>query len=162
VRFSLTQQLPGDPTEAIRLYSDPEFHTSLRGMTKVATPVLVGREVDGDRVTLRLRYQFIAHLPSAVTAVVDPERLSWVDETVYDLGRCTASTVLRPDHYADRLTADIGSTFVAGGPGTVRRIEGDLKVRMLLVGSQVEKAIVSGLEEHLEEEAKVAAVRLGG
>ena len=161
MRFTLTQHLPADPAEAIRLYADPEFHTSLHGMTKVAAPILVGRDVDRDRITLRLRYRFTAPLPSAVTAVVDPTRLSWIDETVYDLVGLTATTTLLPDHYGDRFTADIRSRFTAEEGGTERRIEGELKVRMLLVGSQVEKAIVSGIEEHLEEEGKEAAARLG-
>jgi hypothetical protein len=84
-----------------------------------------------------------------------------VEETVYDLVACTARTVLHPDHYADKLTADISSTFLADGGGTVRRVTGEIKVRMLLVGRQVEKAIVSGLEEHLAEESRQAAGRLG-
>ncbi len=162
MRFSLTQQLPAPPDAVIRLYADPDFHTSLSGLTKVAPPELVGREVDGQRVVLRLRYRFIAPLPSAATAVIDPDRLTWVDETVYDLDRLTATTSFHPDHYGDRLTAQIDTRFEpgSGGAGTERRIAGELKVRMLLVGSQVEKAIVSGLQEHLGEEAVVAAARL--
>ena len=160
MRFELVQHLPGSPSDAIRLYADPAFHTSLTGLTKVDTPTLVERTVTADGVRVRLHYRFTAHLPGAVTAVVDPDRLSWTEETLYRFEPMTASTVLHPDHYADKLTASITSRFEANGADTVRRVAGELKVRMLLVGGQVERAIVSGLEEHLAEESEQAAARL--
>jgi hypothetical protein len=40
-------------------------------------------------------------------------------------------------------------------------VTGDVRVRVLLVGGQVERAIVSGLTEHLAEEAAVVADLLG-
>ncbi len=160
MRFELVQRLPGPPAAAIRLYADPAFHTSLTGLTKVDTPTLVDRTEVDDGASVRLHYRFIAHLPGAVTAVVDPDRLSWTEETLYRFGPMTATTVLHPDHYADKLTASLTSRFEADGAGTVRRVAGELKVRMLLVGGQVERAIVSGLEEHLAEESHQAAARL--
>jgi hypothetical protein len=70
------------------------------------------------------------------------------------------SFVLKPDNYADRFSCrgrmrldpaddDAGAT--------VRRTQGELKVRALLVAGQVERAILSGLREHLEAEAGLLA-----
>jgi len=39
----------------------------------------------------------------------------------------------------------------------VRRVEGDLAVSVPLVGRRVERAIVSGLEDHLQAEADLLA-----
>jgi hypothetical protein len=62
-----------------------------------------------------------------------------------------------PDHYGHLLKAS--GTFrlhpSAGGPGTRRTAEGELRVSVPLVGGKVERAIVSGLQEHAEREQVV-------
>jgi hypothetical protein len=61
-----------------------------------------------------------------------------------------------PDHYRDRLTSNARGVVVPGRrSGSVRSITGTLKVRAVLVASTVERAIVSGLREHLAAEAPV-------
>lgn len=152
MKFNLSQQLGAAPERVITLLSDGEFQTSMSGLTKIGTPELLDRQVDGPLVTLQLRYRFIADLPSAVTAIVNPAKLTWIDETVYDLTQLTATTSMRPDHYEKRLSATIHQSYAAVGDSTERSIEGDLRVRALLVAGQVERAIVSGLSEHLDEE----------
>ena len=64
---------------------------------------MLSREVDGDQVVLRIRYLFSGDLSSAVTAVLDPKKLTWVDESLHDLVRHVVRFELQPDHYADRL-----------------------------------------------------------
>ena len=51
--------------------------------------------------------------------------------------------------------------FTDDGDRSRRVVRGDLKVKVLLVGGQVERVIVDGLEEHLTEEQKVVARLLG-
>ena len=108
------------------------------------------------RVTLRIRYRFIGDLSPAVTAVVDPARLTWVEESVHDLDGLSVAVTLRPDHYADRLRCTGTYRYRSRGDRAERRISGELRVKALLVAGAVERAIISGLEEHLA--AEVAAV----
>ena len=160
MRFELSQDLPAPAGIAIEVFADPDFHRGLTGLTKVSTPEVLDHEATGDLIRLRMRYRFVASLPGAVTAVVDPERLTWVDETTYDLGGGTAVTVMHPDHYSDRLSAEIRTEFLDAPGGCTRLITGNLRVKVLLVAGQVERAIVSGLEEHMTEEGAAARVRL--
>ena len=48
----------------------------------------------------------------------------------------------------------------AGAGGTVRTIDGELKVKALLVAGTVERAIVAGLQEHLDEEGQAVEAYL--
>ncbi len=156
MRFEVTQRFAAPVADVLAAYTDPAFYEQLVGLPKVGEPEVLDKRVDGDRVVLRVHYRFTADLPSAATRVIDPKRLTWVEETTYDLAAATSRSRLLPDHYPDRLTASASASFTAAGDGTVRRIDGDLKVRMPLVGGKVEGAIVSGLKEHLADEAKVA------
>jgi hypothetical protein len=91
-----------------------------------------------------------------VTAVLDPARLTWVEEAQLDRATHVSTFAIVPDHYADRLRCS-GTFSLEEEPGgtTLRRTEADIKVRYPLVGGKVERAIVSGLAEHAAREAEV-------
>lgn len=162
MRFSVTQTYPTSRDEVLGLYTGTEMWPQLSGFTKVSAPEVVDRREAGSRVTLRLRYRFIADLPAAATAVIDPRKLAWVEETVTDLDRGTATVKFRPEHYADKLSASAQVQYAEAGSSTTRRVQGDLKVNVFLVGSQVERAITSGLSEHLAEEERSVLKLLAG
>ena len=162
MRFDLTQTIAAPVDEVARAYASAELYEVLGGTDKLGPPDVLDRSESGDIVTLRIRYQFVADLSPAVTAVVDPRKLTWVEQSVHDLAARSVAVTLHPDHYADRLRCTGRYGYTARGETTVRQIDGDLKVKALLVGGQVEKAIVSGLKEHLEAEApQVEAYLLG-
>lgn len=142
------------------MYLDPAFYATLTGLTRVRTPEVVSTERTGDRVRMKIRYTFTADLPAAALAVVDPGKLTWIDDTTYDLAGLTSTTKLLPDNYADRFSAAARSAITstsADPPRASREVEGDVNVRMPFVGGQVERAIVSGLREHLQDEERLAA-----
>ena len=91
----------------------------------------------------------------AVRAVVDPDKLSWVTRTVVWPAEARSTWEVRPDHYPDRLSARGTYRFEpgeAGSSGTLVLVEGELAVRVPIVGRTVERTIVSGLREYLEDE----------
>ena len=159
VRFSIEQRFTAPPDLVIDTFTDPDLYPTLTGFTKVGTPDVLDVVRSGDQVRLRLRMRFIAEVSPAVSAVVDPSKLSWVQDEVYDLRTRTAAVTFEPDNYADRFSCRGGYTFADDGAGgTVRTAAGDLKIRVLVVGGQVEKAMVMGLTEHFaEEQPKVQA-----
>jgi len=161
VRFDLTQTIAAPVDEVARAYASAELYETLGGNDKLGPPDVLSRTEKGDTVTLRIRYQFVADLSPAVTAVVDPKKLTWVEESVHDLAARSVAVTLHPDHYADRLRCTGTYRYTATGDATVRQVNGDLKVKVLFVAGQVEKALVSGLKEHLEAEAPQVQAYLG-
>jgi hypothetical protein len=166
VRFSIEQRYAAaTPADVMAAYTDPDLYASFDSLTKVAVPEVVERSADGDRVTLTLRMRFVADLNAAARAVVDPSKLSWLQDETYDLGAGTAGVVFRPENYADRFSCTGGYRFATdpNDPSvTTRTVDGDLRVRMMLVGGQVEGAVVSGLREHFAEEQPLVQRWLDG
>lgn len=158
MRFELSQTIAAPIDDVAAAYASAELYETSPGTTKLSRPEVLDRSPGSSGssgssvVTLRLRYRFTGALSPAVTAVVDPARLTWVETAVHDLARRTVAVTLAPDHYADRLKASGSYRYVAQGDATTRHIAGELRVRALLVASAVEAAIVSGLREHLEAE----------
>lgn len=153
MRFELVQDFSSSASDVIAAYADPDLYPTLVGLPKLGGIELLDHEADEARARLRIRYTFTGHLPGAVTAVVDPDRLTWVQETDHDLVTGVTSFVLKPDHYADRLKASGSFRITEHGRGSRRTVTGDLKVHALLVSGRVEQAIVSGLEEYFVAEA---------
>jgi hypothetical protein len=88
-----------------------------------------------------------------VTRVVDPNKLTWVVETTYDVTARRATFQIIPDHYGTKLRCSGEHSFIARGDVTIRRVEAELTVAVPLLGRVVERAITSGLRDHLQTEA---------
>jgi len=153
VQFTIEQQLAGSPRAILDVLLDPAFVAARAALPKLGDAELLECTRDGDHAHQRIRLRFTAHLAPAVTAVIDPNRLTWVDDASYDLATHTAEHCIVPDHYADRLACSYRATLEEAGDGSRRVLSGTVKVRMPLVGGKVERAIVSGLTEHATAEA---------
>jgi hypothetical protein len=152
VRFFIEQRYQASLPEVEDAYCSPELLATLATLPKVGGAELLDQRTEGDRVLQRVRYHFTGELNSAVTAVVDPSRLSWVEESELDRTTHVTTWHIVPDHYASRLTCAGTFRLSEAGDGTLRRTEAEIKVHFPLVGGRVEKAIVSGLEEHAAAE----------
>jgi hypothetical protein len=165
VRFEVRQRIAAPVADVADALTDPAYYDVLGTAPKLGAPEVLGREVDGDVVVLRVRYRFTGDLSSAVKAVIDPAKLTWVDVAHHDLAAHRVRFELQPDHYADRFSCRGGyelSADPADADATVRHVQGEVKVRAPLVAGKVEQALVSGLREHLEAEAGIVVRYLGG
>ncbi|HVN51367.1 MAG TPA: DUF2505 domain-containing protein [Acidimicrobiales bacterium] len=162
MRFRTEQQYPAPIDQVLALYTDPTFYPTLSGLPKISAPEVVDHQRLGDQIRLSLRQRYTGDLPAAALTVIDPDKLSWVEQLEFDLRGATATSVLVPDHYADRFQCSGRYRFTATSHGTTRELAGEVKVRVLLVGGKVEGALVSGLREHGEAEAAIVAARLSG
>jgi len=163
VHFELTQRFTSSPAEVGDAYADAALYPTLVGLPKLGGIEVLDLATADGHVRSRIRYRFQDHLPAAVTAVVDPHKLTWVQVTDHDLAAGTATFRLDPDHYPDRLKASGSFRITAAADGgAVRVVTGDLKVKVLLVAGQVEHAIVDGLGEYLQAEAPAVDAYVAG
>ncbi|HEY2815406.1 MAG TPA: DUF2505 family protein [Acidimicrobiales bacterium] len=155
MRFELVQHIASPADAVAATYAEPAFYATLVGLPKLATPEVQSHERDGARVHLRIRHQFIGELSSAVRAVIDPRKLSWIEDSTHDLATRHVTFRMDADHYADRFRCSGSYDFesTSDSAATVRRSTGDLSLRVRLVARRVEQAILSGLQEHLDAEA---------
>lgn len=153
VQFASHQSYRHHVDDVLDAYADPSLYPALPDLPKIGQPEVLSHERSGDLVHLDIRYAYVGDLPGAALALIDPQRLTWVQRTTVDLSARTSSIVLLPDHYPDRLECAGTFRFTATAPGSERRVQGDITVRVLVVGGQVERALISGLSEFLVAEA---------
>ena len=163
MHFRLEQRIDAGLQAVQDAYADPALLDRLGDLPKLGRPDLLDHDDNGTVVRQRVRYAFTGHLSPAVTAVVDPRKLTWVQESTLD--RRTHETTFRiiPDHYADRL--ECAGRFrlePVDETTTLRLTEADIRVHFPLVGGKVERAIVAGLAEHTTAETAVVNEWLSG
>jgi hypothetical protein len=155
VKFAIRQAVGVPPGRAMAAYGSPTFYEGRPSRDDIAVREVVRHEATTDRTVLEVRFAFTGSLSPAVRAVVDPAKMSWVTRTEILPTEGRSSWVVLPDHYPDRLRASGSYRFEEGdgGPGTcVVEVEGELKVRVPLVGKQVEKVIVNDLRAYIADE----------
>ena len=157
MRFELEQRFSAPRDAVERAFLDADVLARVASLPHLRTAELLEQRAEGDVVRRRVRFAFRGRLSPAVTAVVDPSRLSWVDDSVFDTRAHRGRFRILPDHYADRLSCAGTVAFELDEiDGRTRRlVMGDLRVRMPLVGGRAERAIVSGLRDHAAAEARV-------
>ena len=155
MHFEIVQRVSAPRAAVEAAYLDPAFLEAIAALPKIGRPQLLDQAAEADgRRRQRVRFHFVGDLSGAVRAVVDPDRLSWVEETVFDPAAHRSEVRIVPDHYGGRLHSRMTITFEEPAEGgTVRRARGEVKVHMPLVGGKVEAAIVSGMREHAAAEA---------
>ena len=162
MRFTVEQRFSA-PLEAVEAaFVDPAMLAAMASRHELGRPLLLGHVDGGGSVSQRVRYAFTGHLSPAVTKVLDPQRLTWVEDS--ELDRATHRTVLtiHPDHHADRLSCSATVTLDRVAGGTRRTAAGDLTVRFRLVAAKVERAIVSGMHDHAAVEERFIQAWLDG
>src|SRR5574341_625554 len=152
MEFELEQRLQGTPDAVLGVLLDRAFLDARAALPRLGSAELLELSRDDTSARVRVRMRFSGHLSSAVTAVVDPEKLTWVDDATFVLAARGARHEILPDHYADRLSSQYDDVLHDDSGSTRRVLTGTLKVRAPLVGGRVEKAIVSGLREYVTAE----------
>jgi hypothetical protein len=155
VKFSIGQSVAVAPDAAVAAYGDPTFYEGRAPSGDITLVEVVGHHRDGSVDTVEVRYAFTGSVSSAVRAIVDPAKMTWVTRTAIHRDEHRSSFTVLPDHYPDRLECQGTFRFDPGSTGpdsAVITIEGDLKVHVFLVSRTVEQMIVNGLRAYLAAE----------
>lgn len=155
MRFTLDTSYAAAADLVAGAYADPALYDAFGGLPRAGEPEVVAHQVQGTTVRLDVRWRFTADLSPAARAVIDPDRLTWVERATHDLATRTVTFEMVADHYRDRFSCKGGYRFSPAGDRTTRQSHGDLRIKALLVAGAVEGAIVDGLKEQLRAEVPI-------
>jgi hypothetical protein len=147
VDFSIEVSLTHPPAAVQDALLNPDFLRTTANLPKLGGAEVLECTRNEHTARRRIRYKFTAPLSRAVTSVIDPDNLTWVDDATFDLAAFRSEHILVPDHYADRLDAHYATAITPEGVGARWTLQGSLDVRAPLVGGKVARVIVDGLRE---------------
>lgn len=122
-------------------------------LPELSRPVLLEHNDDGERVFQRVRFAFIGSVSPALTALVDPSRLTWIEESEFDRHTNRRRFRIVPEHYGEAMNCEGTTDLQAIGAETVRRTHAELTVNIPVIAAMAQEAIVSALRQLAVAEA---------
>ena len=153
MQFEIEQPIAAPRDAVIGAVVDPSFYGSMV-MQKLAPPSVLDCTENGDVTSLRVRYRFVGNLSRAARAVLDPDKMTWVIELDVDRKLFQATFLMIPDNYQDRIKCSGSYQFSESGAATNQTMHGEIVVHAPLVAGLVERVIVSGFRDNLNEQAE--------
>lgn len=144
--------------------TDPAFYEQLE-LPDVTKPELLGREVDGPSITVRLHYVFTGHVDAIVHRVLGNDDIAWTQTLAFDTGAGRGTLTIEPSVLAGQVRCSADIVLTGDSTRCTRTLEGEFKVGVPLLGGRAENAIGPGIQRRLDIEAAALAdwvARLGG
>lgn len=164
MRFSVEHQLPGTLARLEALLVDPGLYARLeRALPALERIDLLTHVEANGLIRRRVRYTprpDTARVPAFGRGRVTPEMLIWVEESTYDRAAQRIDYVVEPnlpERWRDRFESRGVFTFREEGGGVVRRIDGEVVVRVPIVGLLAERALVKEARAGFDADARVLA-----
>jgi hypothetical protein len=144
----------GAPGDAVcDAMGDPDFYAALR-LPDIEPPELISRTGDGGRVDVRVRFRYTGKLDPIARRIVGQDHVVWVQQI--DIDRSSRSCALKVVPEMGAVPVSCTGTFVLRdrNAGCVRTLDGDLRVRVPLIGSRAERSLAPGIMRRLDLEAE--------
>jgi hypothetical protein len=155
VKLFVESLLPTDPATAWEIFESKEFEQRLEAQTNIRCEVLEARE-EGDKTFRRLRYTSGTELPKMVAKALGSKHLTYEQHNHFDRSTGTMKWNVLLPVLGDRVSVG-GTTTISDHEGGCRRVvDGDISVKMRLIGGQIEKAVVGEFEKSMERAVDIA------
>jgi hypothetical protein len=155
VRVEFEQRFFAPIAEVASAFADPCLLERLSRAQALCRAELLERVDDDETVREKVRYTFTGALPLGVTAITDPSRITWLEESTLDRRTHRRRFNMVPDHYPDRLSCSGTVELQGNGTITTRRTCAELEVRIPVFAAQIAGAIASGLRDYWAAESRV-------
>ena len=132
---------------------DPDFYAELR-LPDVEPPELVCRTVDGVRVDVDVRFTYTGKLDPIARRIVGHDRVSWLQHLEIDPAAASCALEVVPA-VGIVPVACTGTFALRDEPGgCVRTLDGELRIKVPIIGSRAEKSLAPGILRRLDVEAE--------
>jgi len=156
MKVVLDVAIKASPKEAQAALLEPAFYQSLGQLGAIAAPEVRSISRTNKSAHLVLHYRFAGQLNGIARSMLDPDKLTWVQETEVDLARLRTQVRMVPDNY-EQLISFNGWYELRRSEGRkcTQHFEADLRVHLPLVGPLAERAITSSIRDNVVSTAKV-------
>ena len=145
MKLHLESDLSFDPATAWSIFESPEFEARLEDATDLVCTLLEER-MEGAIKVRRLKYESKRDLPAIAGKALGMKRLTYEQHNRFDAEKSALSWKVVLPVLTDRVSVSGVTTILPTPTGARRVVDGDIEVRMRLVGGQIEKAVVAEFE----------------
>ncbi len=148
MKLFVQSDLPFDAKTAWSLFESPEFDARLEDAANI-TCELLEEKMEGDVKVRRLRYTSKTELPGMVATALGSKNLTYVQTNRFDASKGRLDWTVALPVLTDRVDVGGVTTITDTSGGSRRVVDGEINVRMRLVGGRIEKAVVGQFEKSM-------------
>jgi hypothetical protein len=156
VRLYVESDLPVDPATCWEIFESDAFRERLQERARLKQKILEER-TEGGITFKKIRTEPERELPAVAAKLLGASKLSYVQSNRLDVANNRLDWTVQMDVMSDRVEVK-GQTRVEPLPsgGCRRVVDGEINVRVRLVGGQIEKAVVAEFEKSMERAVEIA------
>jgi hypothetical protein len=156
MKIVLDQPIAVSVEAAQAAFIDPAFYQSLGALSGISAPEVRSFSQNADHATLVVGYRFVGELNGPAKRLLDPGKITWSQVTDVDLATRRSEVRMVPDNYQGLLSFSGWYELRSEGPDQCsQHFEGDLRIRLPLLGPLAERAIGGSIRQNLAETARL-------
>lgn len=155
VKLYVEDHLPAPPSIVWEVFESDEYKERYREETGDELS-LVERTFEGDVEVQRIRNEPNRELPGIVARALGAKKLCFTQENRLDLTKGRMDWVVTLDVLSDLVSVRGTTTCTDDGDGTKRVIDGEIKVKVPVVGGQIERLVVAEFEKSMRRAVELA------
>jgi Protein of unknown function (DUF2505) len=154
MRISLDQPIGASAEAAQAAFVDPAFYQSLGELAGISAPEVRSFSQNQDHAHLVIGYRFAGQLNGPAKRILDPDKITWSQVTDVDLTARRSEVRMVPDNYQNLLSFSAWYELRSeGADRCCQHFEGDLRVRMPILGPLAERALGGSIRQNIAETA---------
>lgn len=153
MRFEVEHSFDAPANRLAELLLDLDFQNSLSDIGGLSAREVLLQEEDGDEVVRHVRCVLDIEINGTARRMIGGGEPAWVEVSRWLPQEMLWVWEIEPEVAGDLLEAQGRTVIGEGGQGSIRRVEGDIKVKVPLYGGKVEGWIADGLRSAYDEEA---------
>lgn len=148
MKLFVESDLAFDPVTAWEIFESKEFEARLEEATDLVCEVL-DEQMEGAVKVKRLKYVSRRELPTIAAKALGSKNLTYEQVNRFDPAKSELSWQVFLPVVGDRVSVS-GITRISPAPGGAKRVvDGEINVRIRLIGGQIEKAVVGEFERSM-------------
>jgi hypothetical protein len=133
--------------------ADADFYATL-DLPDLERPELLVRAENGAQTDVHLRFTYTGRLDPVARRIVGRDHVTWVQRLVVDASARTCALTVAPEIGVVPVSCE--GTFTmhdADGGQCLRTLDGELRVKVPVIGGRAERSLAPGITRRLELEA---------
>ncbi len=155
MKLHVQHDLPIPAKTAWEIFESEAFDARLEEAANIRCELL-DEAKEGDVTVRRLRYTSKTDLPTIVAKALGSKQLTYLQTNRFDPASSTLSWTVELPFGGERVSVGGITTITDTETGSRRVVDGDIEVKIRLVGGQIEKAVAAQFEKSMERAVQLA------
>jgi Protein of unknown function (DUF2505) len=154
MKICLDQPIAVSADAAQAAFVDPAFYQSLGELAGISAPEVRSFSQSDGHAHLVVGYRFAGQLNGPARRLLDPDKITWSQVTDVDLAARRSEVRMVPDNYQSLLSFNAWYELRSEGDDRCcQHFEGDLRIRMPILGPLAERALGGSIRQNIAETA---------